>query len=78
MAGLLKSLFGKKEEKSNIMFDPETQLAVIRCSICTGEQAAGFKNRSDGHFTEVMLIRTEEDLKEFEKIIGSTEIIKEY
>ena len=41
----------------DIPFDPDKQIAVIKCSICTGEQIAGFRNKEDGHFTEVMLIR---------------------
>ena len=50
-------LFGrKKKQEPAIQFDPETQYAVIRSSICTGEKVAGFKNKTDGHFTEVMLI----------------------
>ncbi|MED9968947.1 MAG: aspartate dehydrogenase [Ruminococcus sp.] len=48
-------------------YDPETHCAVIRSSICTGEKVAGFKDRRDGHFTEVMLIRSEKDKQEFMK-----------
>ena len=40
-----------------IPFDPNKQCAVIRCSICTGEKVAGFKNLEDGSITEVMLIK---------------------
>ena len=62
----------------DIPFDPEKQMAVIRCSICTGEQVAGFKSKEDGHFTEVMLIRESADLDKFKKIYGITEVKKEY
>lgn len=48
-------------------YDPKTHCAVIRSSICTGEKVAGFKDRRDGHFTEVMLIRSEKDKQEFMK-----------
>lgn len=59
-------LFGsRKKQQPAVLFDPETQYAVIRSYICTGEKVAGFKNKSDGHFTEVMLIRSAEDEKEF-------------
>ena len=52
-------LFGqKKKHEPTIQFDPETQDAVIRSSICTGEKVAGFKNKADGHFTELSLIRS--------------------
>ena len=64
-------LFGrKKARKADLQFDPETQYAVIRSSICTGEKVAGFKNKTDGHFTEVMLIRSPADEKEFKEIYG--------
>lgn len=46
-------------------YDPETQYAVIRSSICTGEKVAGFKDKKDGHFTEVMLIRSAKDEEKF-------------
>ncbi len=56
--------------KSRIPFDPEIQEAVIRSSICTGEKVAGFLNKTDGHFTEVMLIRDAEDEKSFREMYG--------
>lgn len=46
----------EKHLAQTIPYDPHTQSAVIHASICTGEKTAGFKNRADGHFTEVMLI----------------------
>lgn len=64
--------------KEDIPFDPETQRAVIRCSICTGEKVAGFKNLTDGHFTEVMLIDDVQDEKRFQKIYGLEKVTKEY
>ena len=64
-------LFGtRKKKETTVQFDPETQYAVIRSSICTGEKVAGFKNKTDGHFTEVMLIRTAADEKEFKETYG--------
>jgi hypothetical protein len=48
-------------------FDPEKQYAVIRSSICTGEKVAGFRDKRDGHFTEVMLIRSKKDEQEFKE-----------
>ena len=47
--------------------DPDKQIAVIKSSICTGEQVAGFKSKEDGHFTEVMLIRDDRDLAKFKE-----------
>ena len=52
---------------------------VIRCSICTGEQVAGFRNGQTGRFEEVMLIRSPADLDEFKEKYGiSGEIEKIY
>ena len=48
-------LFGRKKEKHS--YDRENLKPVIRSSICTGEQVAGFKNIHTGKFSEVMLIR---------------------
>ncbi|MBO6207488.1 MAG: aspartate dehydrogenase [Lachnospiraceae bacterium] len=62
----------------DIPFDPDKQIAVIKCSICNGEQVAGFKSKENGHFTEVMLIRDPADLTEFKKIYRIEEIKKEY
>lgn len=62
----------------DIPFDSDKQIAVIKCSICTGEQVAGFKNKEDGHFTEVMLIRGAKDLEKFKEIYNIAEIKKEY
>ena len=49
----------KKAAKPEYPYDPETERPVIRASICTGEQVAGFKNKTTGAFREIMLIRSE-------------------
>lgn len=70
-------LFRKKTESS--VYDRENELPVIRASICTGEQTAGFKNVHTGKFTGVMLIRGKPDLDRFKTMYGiSGEIRKEY
>ena len=43
---------------------------VIRCSICTGEKVAGFREKETGHFREVSLIRSPEDLAAFKREYG--------
>ncbi|MCR5733953.1 MAG: aspartate dehydrogenase [Lachnospiraceae bacterium] len=70
--------FRKKEINEAIRFDPDTQYAVIRSSICTGEKVAGFKNKMDGHFTEVMLIRDSEDERRFKEMYGLDIVKVEY
>ena len=55
----------KKEESAPYHYDPENEEAVIRCSICTGEQVAGFRNKHSGQFTAVTLITGPADLQDF-------------
>ena len=38
------------------------KIPVIRSSICTGEQVAGFKDLTSGKFEELMLLRDDRDL----------------
>ena len=68
----------EKHLKEQIPYDPQTQYAVIKSSICTGEKVAGFKDRKDGHFTEVMLIRSAEDERAFKEIYDIETIKTEY
>lgn len=75
---ILKIPYYECSLKEKIPYDPERQYAVLRVSICTGEKMAGFKDYDDGHFTEVMLIRNDEDEKRFKAIYGLDEIKKEY
>lgn len=56
-------MFRKKVKKQP--YDKETLQPVIRSSICTGEQVAGFRDIQTGKFHEVMLIRDSGDLDEF-------------
>ena len=72
-------LFGRKKAmEPAVHFDPETQYAVIRSSICTGEKVAGFKNKADGHFTELMLIKSPADEKLFKEPYGIDSLKVEY
>lgn len=70
-------MFQKKQQVKK-EFDRENQKAVLRCSICTGEQVAGFKNIHTGKFEEVMLVRNEEDLTRFKEMYDLREVTKEY
>ena len=70
-------LFKKKTAKKS--YDRAHMKPVIRSSICTGEQVAGFKDVRTGKIEEIMLIKCPEDLKNFKKMYGITEeITKEY
>ena len=71
-------MFGRKKVKKS--FDRENQIPVIRSSICTGEQVAGFKDIHTGKFTEVTVIRDSKDMDEFLETydISADEIKKEW
>ena len=68
----------KKSTAVEIEYNPDNQRPIIRCSICNGEQVAGFKDIKTGHFTEVMLIRDDGDLELFMERYGLSEVSKEY
>ena len=69
----------KRTEAAVSSFNPERYTPVIRCSICTGEQSAGFRDRETGRVEEIMLIRDEKDLASFRAQYGITgEIEKVY
>lgn len=70
-------LFSKKKIMRS--YDKDSKRAVIKASICTGEQVAGFKDIHTGKIEEIMLIRSEADLDNFKKMYGINEKIeKEY
>ena len=72
------SLFASKSSKkiSAPAFDPAAEEAAIRCSVCTGEQVAGFRDKKTGHFREVLLIKTTKDLEKFKKDYGVDNVKK--
>lgn len=72
-------MFGKKKIDEPVeTWDPEIYKAVIRCSICTGEQVAGFKNRITGEFHEIMLISSGKDMDAFMEKYNLASVVKEY
>lgn len=71
--GLFKKRIAKKS------YDKAYMKPVIRASICTGEQVAGFKDMRTGKIEEIMLIKCQEYLENFKKMYGITEeMVKEY
>ena len=58
-------MFGKRREKKAAVYDHTGKVPVIRASICTGEQVAGFRVEATGKFEELMLVRSRRDLEEF-------------
>lgn len=51
-------------------------MPMIKASICTGEQVAGFKDIATGSFEEVMLIKDQNDLASFKAMYDITEEIE--
>ena len=56
-------LFKKKSVLQS--YDKENKKPVIKASICSGEQVAGFKDIHTGKIEEVMLIKSPADLEHF-------------
>ena len=71
-------MVGKKKTIPIKQFDKEDYQAVLRCSICTGEQVAGFKNKHTGEFHDIMLIKNGDDLDSFQEMYDVAVITKEY
>lgn len=71
----------KSKHKGNaelFPYDAAKHEAVIRCSICTGEQVAGFRSKDDGNFVGVMVIQSEKDLESFKRVYGLDDVRKIY
>lgn len=68
----------RKKEKQTKTYDRDKQIPVVRCSICTGEKVAGFKDVHTGKFEDIMLIRNDRDMEAFKKTYGVAEVKKEY
>lgn len=71
-------MFRKKMQVQKASYDRENQIPVLKCSICNGEQVAGFRDVHTGKFEEVMFIRNDSDLNEFKMKYGVETIRKEY
>lgn len=73
-------MFGRRRKRQVPPYDKTGKVPVIRSSICTGEQVAGFKDLSSGRFEELMLIRSGADLLEFTRLyqVEADEIRREW
>ena len=69
-----------RRKKSPAAYDKTGKIPVIRTSICTGEQTAGFRDEATGKFFEIMLLRSDADLREFLETydVPEDEIRREY
>ena len=79
-------LFRRREEKQGTCggrsfartYDKEKVKPAIRCSICTGEQVAGFLDKRSGKFEEIALLREPKDLENFKKLYSITEDVEKF
>ena len=72
-------MFRNKKEKPIVYdYDREHEIPVLKCSICNGEQVAGFQNRSTGKIREIGCIRSPHELEEFKNGCGVKELKKVY
>lgn len=54
--------------KSHHTYNPAEKTPVIKCSICTGEQVAGFQDNATNAFEDIMLIQDASDLAHFREM----------
>ncbi|RKI86777.1 aspartate dehydrogenase [bacterium 0.1xD8-71] len=71
-------MFFRKNQPIRGTYDRLTEKPILKCSICNGEQVAGFKNLQTGEFREIMLIKDAADLQHFKQLYDITDITKEY
>jgi len=69
-------IFQPKKQKRT--YDRDNCRPVLHCSICTGEQLAGFKDIHTGKFEEAAVIHNDRELREFMDVYGIESISKEY
>ncbi|MCD8326626.1 MAG: aspartate dehydrogenase [Lachnospiraceae bacterium] len=60
----------KAKPKAAKTYDSANWKPVLKCSICTGEQTAGFQEIHTGQFEDIMLVRGQKDLEEFVTTYG--------
>ena len=63
----------KKHSVEKKSYDSDTKKPVLKCSICTGEQVAGFQDKKTGKFEDIMLVRSPQDLELFKETYDITE-----
>lgn len=70
--------FFHKQAPQPLSYDRQNLRPVLRCSICTGEQVAGFQDIRSGKFEEIQLIRNGDELQDFLNRYGISHIDKIY
>lgn len=65
--------WNRKKQPAPKSYDREHLRPVIRSSICTGEEVAGFQELESGRFHEDRLLKSPRDLQEFLEEYGISE-----
>lgn len=68
----------KKKKTYKASYDSSEWKPILKCSICTGEQVAGFKNIRTGEFREESFISGPEALQRFMNKYQLDHVGKEY
>ncbi|MBR2760832.1 MAG: hypothetical protein IKD66_06645 [Solobacterium sp.] len=63
--------FRRKKEKT---LDLTGKTPFIRCSICTGEKTGGYRDDKTGEFREIMCLVSDEDYREFYRLVGTDQV----
>ncbi len=63
-------MFQRKARMQVPSYDPAVKKPAVRCSICTGERVAGFKDIRTGKFEELQLIANDKELHAFMEACG--------
>ena len=72
----LSSSYSNPKCKIGRMVKEGKYTPIIRASICTGEQVAGFLDNSTGKFVDIMVIRGEDEVEKFRQMYGIKGAIK--
>ncbi|MBO4580617.1 MAG: aspartate dehydrogenase [Clostridiales bacterium] len=57
-----------------IDYDPAHQEPAVRKSICTGEMTVGFVDLATGRFIDYKLVRSQSEIDEFMRQVGTDKI----
>ncbi len=69
-------MFFHKKKPQTLSYDTENKRPVLKCSICNGEQVAGFRDKDTGRFEEILYIRKPSDLDAFKAEYGIEDEIR--
>jgi hypothetical protein len=70
--------FFRKHKEKDAGWDPDKEYPVLKCSICNGEQVLGLKDKATGEFRELACIKGNDELAEWKRTLGVSDIPKEY